>query len=193
MEINSKKNKESEIHLQNKYLFKNTEFKEGGFGKVYFGKEMKNDYNCAIKFESEIRKEKCLAHEFEVYKEIQKNSLASKKFPHIYDFIEDDFGSYLVMELLGDNLEELFTLCVQKFSFKTAAILAKKMIDAIQIVHFCGYVHRDVAPENFVFGQGKNCDQLYLIDFGMAKKFKDGSGKQVDHFFRLFSLSQPSN
>ena len=132
---------------------------------------MSNDCNCAIKFESEIRKQKCLSHEFEVYKEIRQNSLAVKRFPQIYDFIEEeDIGNYLVMELLGDNLEELFTLCGQKFSVKTTVILAKKVIDIIQIVHLCGYVYRDIAPQNFVLGQDKNSDQLYLIEIWHGQK-----------------------
>lgn len=176
---NSKQNKNTKI-LQKKYLFNKSEFKEGGFGKVYFGTDLSNNRNCAIKFESDIRKEKCLKHEFEVYKQIRQNSLDVNRFPQIYDFIEEeDIGNYLVMELLGDNLEELFKLCGQKFSVKTTAILAKQVIDLIQIVHVAGYVYRDIAPDNFVLGQDKNSDQLYLIDFGMAKKFHDGSGKQL--------------
>jgi len=35
------------------------------------------------------------------------------------------------------------------------------------------FVHRDIKPENFVIGKGKKAGQIYLIDFGLAKRFID--------------------
>lgn len=43
----------------------------------------------------------------------------------------------------------------------------------MESVHGKGYVHRDVKPENFVVGRGTKGDLAYLIDYGLAKKFRD--------------------
>ena len=33
------------------------------------------------------------------------------------------------------------------------------------------YVHRDIKPDNFLIGTSKKSDTLFVIDFGLAKRF----------------------
>lgn len=79
----------------------------------------------------------------------------------------------MVMEVLGPSIEALFQFCGRKFSIKTAALLALQFIDRLEFLHSKGFIHRDVKPENFLIGTNKKVDNIYIIDFGLAKRYMD--------------------
>ena len=47
------------------------------------------------------------------------------------------------------------------------------MIGRVEHVHSRSFIHRDMKPENYVMGIGKYCNKLYIIDFGLAKRYRD--------------------
>lgn len=49
------------------------------------------------------------------------------------------------------------------------------MIERIQTMHEKGFIHRDLKPENILMGLEDNANVLYLIDYGLAKKWKVGN------------------
>lgn len=79
----------------------------------------------------------------------------------------------MVMDLLGHSLEDLFNLCHRRFSLKTVLMLADQMIQRIEYIHYKHFVHRDIKPDNFVMGFGENQKFVYMIDFGLAKRYRD--------------------
>lgn len=81
------------------------------------------------------------------------------------------------MDLFGQSLEDLFINNGRRFDLKTTLMIGSQMIERIQFIHTKGYLHRDIKPDNFVIGRGKKASKVYIIDFGLAKRYllKDAS------------------
>lgn len=104
--------------------------------------------------------------------------------PNLHWFgVEGDYN-VMVIDLLGPSLEDLFTYVGRKLSLKTVLMLADQMvmkansiliykISRIEYMHAKNFVHRDIKPDNFLVGTGKNSDRVYLIDYGLSKKYRD--------------------
>ncbi|XP_051682856.1 casein kinase I [Oryctolagus cuniculus] len=165
----------------------------GAFGEIYLAVNLSNGKQLAVKLELQKAKHPMLLHESMLYTILR----GGVGVPRIQWFGQENEYNVLVMDLLGPSLEELFNFCSRRFSMKTILMLADQMISRIEHVHMNDFVHRDIKPENFLMGTGCYCrkclesppgkrkrnrlqgsaassrEQLYLIDFGLAKKYRD--------------------
>jgi len=75
------------------------------------------------------------------------------------------------MDILGPNLYQLHDFCKSQFGMKTLCWIGSQMIRRIESLHALKYVHRDIKPENFLIGTGKKANTLFIIDFGLSKRY----------------------
>ncbi|GAV84925.1 Pkinase domain-containing protein [Cephalotus follicularis] len=146
----------------------------GSFGEIYLGTNIQTNEEVAIKLENVKTKHPQLLYESKLYKILQ----GGNGIPNVRWFgVEGDYN-VIVMDLLGPSLEDLFNFCSRKLSLKTVLMLADQMINRVEFVHSKSFLHRDIKPDNFLMGLGRRANQVYIIDFGLAKKYRDPSTHQ---------------
>ncbi|CAO3594686.1 unnamed protein product [Absidia cylindrospora] len=160
---------------------------EGSFGVIYEGTNLLNNQQVAIKFEPRKSDAPQLRDEYRTYK-IMAGSVG---IPSAYYFGQEGLHNILVINLLGPSLEDMFDVCGRRFSTKTVAMLAKQMINRVQTIHEKNLIYRDIKPDNFLIGKpGTNyANNIFMVDFGMAKLYRDPKTKQHIPYRERKSLS----
>ncbi|EOX94394.1 Protein kinase domain - like 10 [Theobroma cacao] len=141
----------------------------GSFGELFLGVNVQTGEEVAVKLESVKTKHPQLHYESKLYMLLQGGT----GIPHLKWFgVEADYN-VMVIDLLGPSLEDLFNYCNRKLSLKTVLMLADQLINRVEYMHSRGFLHRDIKPDNFLMGLGHKANQVYIIDYGLAKKYRD--------------------
>jgi casein kinase 1 len=54
-------------------------------------------------------------------------------------------------------------------------MIGEQLVERIRFMHSKNFLHRDIKPDNMLMGVGKKAHIMYLVDYGLAKKFiKEG-------------------
>jgi len=148
---------------------------EGSFGVVFEGTKMLSNTPVAIKFEPRKSDAPQLRDEFRSYRTLN----GTPGVPQVHHFGQEGLHNVLVIDLLGPNLEDLFDMCGRKFTIKTVCMAAKQMVTRVQAIHEKSLIYRDIKPDNFLIGvpNSKTANTIHIIDFGMAKHYRDPKTK----------------
>ena len=141
----------------------------GSFGQIYEATYKFTGEHFAAKVEDDNLSCPQLIFESRIYKIMSY----SPNVPKIYFVSESETRNVMIMELMGESIENLLERCNRHMSIKTICMVADQMISAIQFFHMRNYVHRDIKPDNFVVGRGKHGNQIFIIDYGLAKRYRD--------------------
>ncbi|CAI0448927.1 unnamed protein product [Linum tenue] len=147
----------------------------GSFGELYIAVNVQTGEEVGVKLESVKTKHPQLHYESKIYMILQGgiNFHHAAGIPELKWFgVEGDYN-VMVIDLLGPSLEDLFNYCNRKFSLKTVLMLGDQLINRIEYMHSRGFLHRDIKPDNFLMGLGRKANQVYVIDYGLAKKYRD--------------------
>ena len=166
----------------------------GSFGQIYSAESLITHQRVAVKLEKSNCRIPQLAFEAKLYKTLA----GSCNVPRLHYYGQDGLHNVLAIDLLGKSLEDLLVKCGRKMSLKTVLMLADQMISCVEFIHSKNYIHRDIKPDNFVMGVGPHANQVFMIDYGLAKRYRDQNthehipyceGKQLTGTARYASLS----
>ena len=148
--------------------FYNTTFRLGAgtFGEVWEANHIITGKMVAIKFE--LASNCTLRHEAEVLNALRK----VKSAINVLSFRTDSKYSVLVLPRLGDTVHTRFTKCATlPTATKCALEIGMGMLNCIKDIHHAGFLHRDIKPDNFMFGVDEMSNRIYAIDFGLCVPF----------------------
>lgn len=163
---------------------------KGGFGQAYVGRRVSGPTDqttgpgaieVALKFEHRSSKGCNYGPpaEWGIYATLG----GSHGVPRVH--YKGRHGEYyvMVMDMLGPSLWDVWNSAGQSMSTEMVACIAVESIYILEKMHSRGYVHGDVKPENLLLGQPGTPDEkrLYLIDLGLATKWRDSSSSQPKH------------
>ncbi|CAD8196632.1 unnamed protein product [Paramecium octaurelia] len=154
----------------------------GKYAEIFHGINLKTNMEVVVKLEPVSTKHPQLFFEGKVYQYLLKEpSVIDKGIPNVYYCASESEYNIMVMDLLGPSLEDLFHSCGRKFSLKSVLMLADQMIQRIEYVHSRHILHRDIKPDNFLIGTGTTAHMVYIIDFGLAKKYIQKDGEHIPY------------
>jgi serine/threonine protein kinase len=147
----------------------------GGYGTLFRARNVRTNEEVAVKVEPINNNTKLLKNETKIYQYL--NSFCQKGIPKVLWYGSDKVNYYMVMELLGSSLKEVNKSTIQ--------LIGIQIINRLEFIHSKQLIHRDVKPDNFLFGIYKNEDILYIIDFGFCKTYINNGihihNKKRDH------------
>ncbi|XP_067133196.1 uncharacterized protein [Centruroides vittatus] len=160
----------------------------GSFGQVIEASDRITGEDVAMKVEDINTMRPKLQNEKQVYDAIKETN----GFPKVICYGTDRNYNFLIIDLLGPSLEELFEYCGRQFTLKTTLMLAVDMLNRIEYLHSKDYIHRDIKPANFLMGWERKTKTVYMIDFGLALNPKTFAKKYIDPHTKRHILCEDS-
>ncbi|CAD5216786.1 unnamed protein product [Bursaphelenchus xylophilus] len=155
---------------------------EGGFGavfKVHLESDPEKKYAMKVEKKLETRKHSKLKMEIAILKAVAEERKKHKvsHFTEIVDRAKKSNYTLIVMQLVGKSLAELKGARPEKvFSTATGLGVGQQCLQAIEELHAAKFVHRDIKPANYAVGMDEQSHIIYILDFGIARKFVKSDG-----------------
>lgn len=147
---------------------------KGGFGVVYEVRSRADQSFYALKKETkdQTNRRSSIANEVQAYTDLQ----GCEEIPKLVDHGIHGGTSFIVLPLLRHSLKDLLESHPRFFTRRSATIIARKLLRAIEFIHSKGWIYRDLKPENVMLSYD---NKVYLVDFGMAKPYLMENGEHI--------------
>jgi hypothetical protein len=96
-------------------------------GIIYLARDILLGQDVIVKLESMKGEHHTIEHKFYVYKKLGNGT----GIPHVHWFGTEAGFNAMVIDYLGQSLEELFTCCHHRFSVKTVLVLACQLVSKV--------------------------------------------------------------
>ncbi|KAF0692587.1 Aste57867_16342 [Aphanomyces stellatus] len=154
------------------YNVEKKELGHGHYGTVRIGTHKKTGNKVAIKTIPKVKvsRPETLRREIEILRTVDHPNIIK-----LFDVFEDTRHLHLVTELCTGG--ELFDRIIARghYTEADAAVLVRKILDAVKHCHDRDICHRDLKPENFLFAAKNEDAELKVIDFGLSRTDTGGT------------------
>ncbi|AIN95675.1 protein kinase, putative [Leishmania panamensis] len=154
----------------------------GAFGEVFVCK-YKSDKTDTLYALKRLRKSDMITKKQVIHVRSEKDVLAEAAASnpwvvHLYRSFQDALYLYMVMEYMpgGDMISWLCDKGI--FDVESSRFYIAELCAAVASVHDMGFVHRDIKPDNILFGESGH---IKLSDFGLSKRFVEKRGNLLDY------------
>ncbi|ULU04560.1 hypothetical protein L3Y34_017371 [Caenorhabditis briggsae] len=154
----------------------------GGFGQVYRARNLDTGEEVAVKVERAGTND---SQRMILESKVLDEMLGIKHFPIVYYIGPHSTYNFIVMQMLGKNLGDIRKLLpTKRISIHSAVRIGIQIVEALSLLHGKGWLHRDLKPTNCCLGLDEKRKTVYLVDFGMSRKFRndDGSHRDSRHY-----------
>jgi len=83
---------------------------------------------------------------------------------------------FLVLSRFGSDIAKFFDAGEKPLPLTTALNISIQILESLEFIHSKGYTHNDIKAQNILLGFGQDKETIYLVDLGIACKYKDGMG-----------------
>jgi serine/threonine protein kinase len=148
----------------------------GSFGELYLAQDLRDQREVAMKVEQRSARHPQLMDEWNTYRALGE----APGLPKVYWCGSNTQVHIVVMELLSIDLGKYCRDQGGKVALPKVNVIAQQLLSVLEYVHERGYIHRDLKPENLMFGHDPS-SPVCLVDFGLAKRWRDEAGKHVPY------------
>ena len=141
---------------------------QGSFGRIYSCQDINTKELYAMKVEENSLQNNVLETELKYL-----NYLKGFGIPEIKFFGNSEKYHILIETLLDKSLENLYSESHGNFNLKDISMIGIQVLDRLEYIHNKSIIHRDIKPDNFVIGKNQDKKTIYIIDFGLAKKYRN--------------------
>ncbi|MEO1777004.1 MAG: protein kinase [Pseudomonadota bacterium] len=183
--------------VASRYEFCTTPLGTGAFSHVYGGRDQETGKSVALKVDTSAyragaRRRAMVIFEATVLRDLHRENQV-QGVPRVY------WSGTAPIEPLGEALPAMVIDHLpcslgqwmdqrrrdgHRLSRCQATLLTAELVHIVRSIHQRGYLHRDIKPENIMIGDDSH---LYLIDFGLSKKYLQG-GRHIPYIDQKGSM-----